>query len=86
MSEPFVQYGQIENKTVLKKYRLLRRVYLSERLEIEESQCAICDFNREILYWGSYDRDINVECFNVCQSCAGELIDGTERIITEVRA
>ena len=59
---------------VLKNHKLLRRLYLQERLEVNEDVCAICDFNREILYYGNYDRNRNVECFNVCELCGKDLI------------
>jgi len=77
-------FGEIEG-TALKRFKLLRVVYLLELLQVEEQQCSICDFNREILYHGSYDRDTNVELFNVCESCGKDLINGSKAILAEAQ-
>ena len=81
---PFVQYGLIDNIS-LQQYRLARRLYLQELLQVEVAKCAVCDLDREILYFGSYDRNINVECFNVCELCGRQLINGSEEVISEIR-
>ena len=68
----------IGREIVLKRYRIVRGLHLQERLEIETRQCAICDFNREIIYYGYYD-DKN-ESFNVCQLCGKDLIERSAKL------
>lgn len=75
-------FGLIEG-TTLKNYKLVRILYLKEQLIVQEDSCAICDLNREILYWGSYDRDKNVEAFYICEVCGKELIESSAGIIAQ---
>ena len=78
-------FGLIEG-TTLKNYKLLRIIYLKEQVFVEEATCALCDLNREILYWGCYDRNRNVEAFYVCELCGKELIESSAAIIKSVEA
>ena len=79
-----MSFGEIQGLT-LKKWLLLRKLYLQELLQIETKPCALCDMNREIIYSASYDRDLNVECFDVCQLCGIELIQVSDAIVKSLR-
>lgn len=75
-------FGQVDG-TTLKRYVLVRKLHLQELLVIEELQCAICDFTREIIYLGHYD-DM-AEAFNICELCGKELIKTSEGYIAQIK-
>ena len=77
------KFGLVEGLT-LKRYVLVRKLYLQELLQVETKPCGVCNLNREILYSASYDRDRNVEIFDVCDLCGNELIDGSKTILQEI--
>lgn len=79
------KFGQMEGGTVLKEWRLVRVLYLHELFQIEDAFCEICGFTREILYSGSYDRNRNVESFNVCDGCGKTLIANNKAILKAVK-
>ena len=76
------RFGKAEGLT-LAHYVLVRDLHLRELVVVETKSCAICDLNREILYYGNYEG--YAESFNVCELCGKELIENSAAIIKSLR-